>query len=102
MILRPPRSTLFPYTTLFRSQARGLRWPWIFTPAMRRIFDCFEKMAGGWSIRKRSEEHTLNSSHVRISYAVFCLKKKNGSRSFSAEHIWYNSLSFDEARHRLQ
>src|SRR2546430_4123923 len=86
MIRRPPRSTLFPYTTLFRSHrgklralaARGLevtvaipqRWrePWF-----GRAIDV------AWE-RQRSEEHTSNSSHSQISYAVFCLKKKKLDR----------------------
>src|SRR6266496_4414915 len=64
MIRRPPRSTLFPYTTLFRSRlAAGPRSP-----------VAFPDRAGG---RRRDRKSTrLNSSHVEISYAVFCLKKK--------------------------
>src|SRR5688572_31907675 len=65
MIRRPPRSTLFPYTTLFRS-ACGVR------RATRRSSPPCTPSAP----RPRSEEHTLNSSHSQISYAVFCLKKK--------------------------
>src|SRR3989442_10954660 len=65
MIRRPPRSTLFPYTTLFRS---------IGLPnGMRRGGGSFKGMLGGARDRKSTR---LNSSHVRISYAVFCLKKK--------------------------
>src|SRR6266513_5616234 len=63
MIRRPPRSTLFPYTTLFRSPCRG--WPW------RRC----RPPAGACSQGDRKSTR-LNSSHVSISYAVFCLKKK--------------------------
>src|SRR5215813_14339395 len=62
MIRRPPRSTLFPYTTLFRSPGWPSPWP---RPAP----------APGWPPRDRKSTR-LNSSHVRISYAVFCLKKK--------------------------
>src|SRR5579872_7584061 len=63
MIRRPPRSTLFPYTTLFRSRAPPSRARW---PSTRRPCP-----------RGRDRKSTrLNSSHVRISYAVFCLKKK--------------------------
>src|SRR5215469_17149842 len=69
MIRRPPRSTLFPYTTLFRSRrpaqngrAAGAQPPF----RLRRA-------AGGRQDRKSTR---LNSSHVEISYAVFCLKKK--------------------------
>src|SRR6266498_4232366 len=63
MIRRPPRSTLFPYTTLFRSPRDG---PPAAPPAACRL-----RAAHG--DRKSTR---LNSSHVRISYAVFCLKKK--------------------------
>src|SRR5436309_6160897 len=64
MIRRPPRSTLFPYTTLFRSTHGGAAW-----------------RSGGISFSDeqchRDRKSTrLNSSHVKISYAVFCLKKK--------------------------
>src|SRR6266496_2914175 len=64
MIRRPPRSTLFPYTTLFRSRARGTGCQG--GPADRR-------RPGRARDRKSTR---LNSSHVEISYAVFCLKKK--------------------------
>src|SRR5438034_3949672 len=71
MIRRPPRSTLFPYTTLFRSRRHmrsSRRWP--STP--RR------QSSGGTSLRfQRDRKSTrLNSSHTVSSYAVFCLKKK--------------------------
>src|SRR3989337_3833966 len=67
MIRRPPRSTLFPYTTLFRSLSGEQRRP----PSSR-----------GWhhALWPRSEEHTLNSSHGSISYAVFCLKKNKRTK----------------------
>src|SRR5215813_345488 len=67
MIRRPPRSTLFPYTTLFRSAAR--------TPC--RASACRRCRCPSRSADRKSTR--LNSSHVRISYAVFCLKKKNPS-----------------------
>src|SRR2546421_7957151 len=65
MIRRPPRSTLFPYTTLFRSifhdgQAGGCKQP---------LHDVF--------VHADRKSTRLNSSHDQISYAVFCLKKKN-------------------------
>src|SRR5215469_8299075 len=64
MIRRPPRSTLFPYTTLFRSTATPApppcTWPW--------------RKRGRAAVDRKSTR--LNSSHVEISYAVFCLKKK--------------------------
>src|SRR6266496_4637444 len=65
MIRRPPRSTLFPYTTLFRS--RGL-------PSLRRSFLAHGHMQPDMQRDRKSTR--LNSSHVEISYAVFCLKKK--------------------------
>src|SRR5215203_2249934 len=64
MIRRPPRSTLFPYTTLFRSPARRV------CDAPERRDDHARQGAGD---RKSTR---LNSSHANISYAVFCLKKK--------------------------
>src|SRR6266550_5222709 len=64
MIRRPPRSTLFPYTTLFRSD-RGRR---------RTVPGCRSRPVRPRSDRKSTR---LNSSHGYISYAVFCLKKKN-------------------------
>src|SRR3546814_1018940 len=74
MIRRPPRSTrtdtLFPYTTLFRSRVRSRRSDF---GACLRTSDC-ERTAGRDS--RRSEEHTSElQSLMRISYAVFCLKK---------------------------
>src|SRR5476651_1976301 len=65
MIRRPPRSTLFPYTTLFRSPVDGLRR--LANPRWRR---------GGGRATGDRKSTRLNSSHANISYAVFCLKKK--------------------------
>src|SRR2546430_8433565 len=65
MIRRPPRSTLFPYTTLFRSREPPV-------PALARLFPkrrCHPE-------RRDRKSTRLNSSHSQISYAVFCLKKK--------------------------
>src|SRR3712207_7388085 len=101
MIRRPPRSTLFPYTTLFRSlpyQPTGIT---VFQmnlgkmcnqvckhchvdagPDRREIMnrttmeECLTALAGTDIPVVRSEEHTSESSHANISYAVFCLKKK--------------------------
>src|SRR2546422_2054997 len=74
MIRRPPRSTLFPYTTLFRSVNPRTARARAKEPATKR---------SSWrSCRSRSstdrKSTRLNSSHGYISYAVFCLKKKNG------------------------
>src|SRR5256885_12785697 len=70
MIRRPPRSTLFPYTTLFRSALGDIKA--VFTMFLGSYF-------GDWDNESnflRSEEHTSEPSHLVISYAVFCLKKK--------------------------
>src|SRR5260370_6592929 len=81
MIRRPPRSTLFPYTTLFRSsaEAEGLSGRiWRFRRGDRRV--------GASSDRRRpatrSEEHTSELQSHLISYAVFCLKKKKDKHEF--------------------
>src|SRR5437588_690264 len=67
MIRRPPRSTLFPYTTLFRSRGRG-------DPVLRvRPLD---RLPGALHRVQDRKSTRLNSSHTVISYAVFCLKKK--------------------------
>src|SRR5947207_13834042 len=75
MIRRPPRSTLFPYTTLFRSSVlasgRSAREP---PGEMRR-----RRAIGSGAFRDRKSTR-LNSSHTVISYAVFCLKKKKKNR----------------------
>src|SRR3989442_4475308 len=80
MIRRPPRSTLFPYTTLFRSIVLRRRPPARRTASARagRGGQSLPSRprggsGGHWRDRKSTR---LNSSHVRISYAVFCLKKK--------------------------
>src|SRR5436190_18589478 len=74
MIRRPPRSTLFPYTTLFRSprppSAGPTRWHWCRRSAPTRD-------------RKSTR---LNSSHTVISYAVFCLKKKKKQENELVDH----------------
>src|SRR2546426_6743136 len=79
MIRRPPRSTLFPYTTLFRSA--GAR-AWALSPVPSAWASDLEARA--WAALGRPEQchrdrksTRLNSSHLVISYAVFCLKKKN-------------------------
>src|SRR3989442_3823961 len=74
MIRRPPRSTLFPYTTLFRS-----RWAPLFDD---EALIAAKIAAPTVPANRRDRKSTrLNSSHVRISYAVFCLKKKKKQKS---------------------
>src|SRR5690349_23703058 len=80
MVRRPPRSTLFPYTTLFRSQGRRLPRPLARRPdrGAGRIapLSRLRELAVDLSPGDRKSTR-LNSSHVESSYAVFCLKKKN-------------------------
>src|SRR6266487_4540255 len=78
---RPPRSTLFPYTTLFRSGACWWRPP-------------SDAKASPPSSSSRDRKSTrLNSSHPSISYAVFCLKKKKGSEEIESHgQIWMKRL----------
>src|SRR3712207_8243916 len=92
MIRRPPRSTLFPYTTLFRSRTPGLRERVAVEESPRspedsrrttRAGDAARRVDGGslaWRRPGADRKSTrLNSSHANISYAVFCLKKKNNT-----------------------
>src|SRR3712207_9476902 len=85
MIRRPPRSTLFPYTTLFRSEAAAEHAEVLAKAAVLaarpREFELLETMRHdperGLRNRDRDRKSTrLNSSHANISYAAFCLKKK--------------------------
>src|SRR5438445_6256970 len=84
MIRRPPRSTLFPYTTLFRSHASDRRQQkrarrLYSAPQGRRGGPRDARRRGGRDVGSRQVDRKstrLNSSHANISYAVFCLKKK--------------------------
>src|SRR3712207_8355760 len=92
MIRRPPRSTLFPYTTLFRSREPSVEARVLAS----QLFEQRTKVAAELGDARRRDAHRdvppavledrkstrLNSSHANISYAVFCLKKKN---------LYYNS-----------
>src|SRR2546430_5070975 len=92
MIRRPPRSTLFPYTTLFRSHERG------GSQGTLHLAPCPHDACGISHIHphrrhpialQRDRKSTrLNSSHSQISYAVFCLKKKKKKSSTPALRIW--------------
>src|SRR2546422_4514205 len=75
MIRRPPRSTLFPYTTLFRSVPLGLAWLKGLTirTGLANVIAHVDRVLAMITDRKSTR---LNSSHGYISYAVFCLKKK--------------------------
>src|SRR2546427_9059287 len=100
MIRRPPRSTLFPYTTLFRSRAAGDD-PSLASIAARAPLDVSASAARKASNRRRVtgadraagarepgdlKSTRLNSSHSQISYAVYCLKKKKKKKTRTISH----------------
>src|SRR5256885_3696108 len=86
MIRRPPRSTLFPYTTLFRSPVREV-------PAQAGC-PCWRRPDSSHRDRKSTR---LNSSHLVISYAVFCLKKKKLVDAGIAVGFWmYRKAGFPD------
>src|SRR5689334_24343441 len=93
MIRRPPRSTLFPYTTLFRSFltcSDSLGWQLVVPQEM-------------WATRDRKSTR-LNSSHSSISYAVFCLKKKNHLPVQLSPFLLYKTLQahkYVQKNHRV-
>src|SRR2546422_1191579 len=93
MIRRPPRSTLFPYTTLFRSRsgpaapgaaARGGPLPALVAHGRRRAGRLVRRAAAPVARRGDRKSTRLNSSHGYISYAVFCLKKKKNIGQYVA------------------
>src|SRR3712207_8234270 len=102
MIRRPPRSTLFPYTTLFRSTTallpKALPMPHMLHPQL----DAQLRVGQGWTTggnlclqpadaaRGDRKSTRLNSSHANISYAVFCLKKKNNKYVYQS-HLYFSS-----------
>src|SRR2546430_10734119 len=90
MIRRPPRSTLFPYTTLFRSvKPRQIR-------IARAVCPAPERARQARTLDRKSTR--LNSSHSQISYAVFCLKKKkkNAHLLYRQQHSYRDTLESDE------
>src|SRR5256885_8435398 len=84
MIRRPPRSTLFPYTTLFRSPVMRDR----YFQAARPLSEYLRLAQENGSIDRKSTR--LNSSHLVISYAVFCLKKKKKNHYTNTNHRQHN------------
>src|SRR2546426_2779724 len=102
MIRRPPRSTLFPYTTLFRSRRPSGRRdarddP--HGPAREERSAVGLPIRGGNAVDRKSTR--LNSSHLVISYAVFCLKKKNSHQIWSCRRTFRGSESFKENPRRI-
>src|SRR6202050_1394008 len=86
MIRRPPRSTLFPYTTLFRSLAE---WKYAVAPLDERPAGQSDELIANPD-RKSTR---LNSSHMSISYAVFCLKKKILHATVGSPSRWHEGCS---------
>src|SRR3546814_7513965 len=121
MIRRPPRSTLtdtlFPYTTLFRSERRKsasmsrhagsrncpscTRSPYV--AATRSFTRCWRAVSVSFSSSRRSEEHTSElQSLMRISYAVFCLKKKKTNNTQKRQphyHIYHPQKDISDTYH---
>src|SRR3712207_7148408 len=98
MIRRPPRSTLFPYTTLFRSVATGTEpGPLLLQEGpLARVAGQRDRLVvgrGGLGVAAEAAQQDrkstrLNSSHANISYAVFCLKKKkNNTNKLKRHHL---------------
>src|SRR2546430_6750939 len=101
MIRRPPRSTLFPYTTLFRSHISDLR---DYKPKLSLMSSIFKRVPllscpGLWSTSQMvmllfhpasadRKSIRLNSSHSQISYAVFCLKKKKKKQTYDDTKVY--------------
>src|SRR3712207_8776707 len=97
MIRRPPRSTLFPYTTLFRSAQRGV-------PRGGRAPPHTPDGTVGWAGRRPErlpdrKSTRLNSSHANISYAVFCLKKKDVHRQ-AASLVYHRHTALLSLEHQ--
>src|SRR2546426_3158076 len=92
MIRRPPRSTLFPYTTLFRSRSGRHRWRLSSHPRIEigrhglgvwiQFLWRVGRRNGNGSPQSDRKSTRLNSSHLVISYAVFCLKKKKREKDY--------------------
>src|SRR5438034_7284401 len=99
MLRRPPRSTLFPYTTLFRSpewiaadmlaqaeHGSGHERVWLVTTSERIFTETPQAACPQTAARKDRKSTRLNSSHTVISYAVFCLKKKKKKKKKITKH----------------
>src|SRR5256885_12946327 len=84
MIRRPPRSTLFPYTTLFRSESPGGAAVRVSRP---------DRSRAARRARRDRKSTRLNSSHLVISYAVFCLKKKKTHKNDTCSNYFLHTIS---------
>src|SRR2546429_5281230 len=91
MIRRPPRSTLFPYTTLFRSVKARIRES--SSELLRRLPHVAEASSPRASCMRDRKSTRLNSSHGYISYAVFCLKKKQQDEIALARYRYETTIT---------
>src|SRR2546421_6031806 len=101
MIRRPPRSTLFPYTTLFRSGVGELIWEAAERGAKVVVVGLggSATVDGGTGAARDRKSTRLNSSHDQISYAVFCLKKKKLQRSNHAPTLLGRCRRVGQSQH---
>src|SRR2546430_7879152 len=97
MIRRPPRSTLFPYTTLFRSI--GARGEHLQRPRAACGPDRIGGVGKGDVAPLDRKSTRLNSSHSQISYAVFCLKKKKNTKDHDKNKHEYHMTSYIQTAH---
>src|SRR5688500_19908326 len=90
-MLFPPCSSLFPYTTLFRSSFPGFIWIFLMSAIGKEASVELLGIPNNYLNEnvRRSEEHSLNSSHLVISYAVFCLKKKKIISNIYRQYTWF-------------
>src|SRR5438552_14078568 len=88
MIRRPPRSTLFPYTTLFRSHLLRIDVSW----GDQQIVHKGRSPMSYDSFSRDRKSTRLNSSHQIISYAVFCLKKKKTKNKSDIQHVQNSNI----------
>src|SRR2546427_5702997 len=95
MIRRPPRSTLFPYTTLFRSVADA-------ATVAEGASTTFDLAANDTDPDKDRKSTRLNSSHSQISYAVFCLKKKKTCYPAAEYTRNCTKINYDDSRQRRE
>src|SRR5688572_32516314 len=98
MIRRPPRSTLFPYTTLFRSRqyVPGAVAPFIVGAdgPDHMLFTALDNLIAQKRVPVDRKSTRLNSSYSQISYAVFCLKKKKKNKNRRHILVTYNNDSY--------
>src|SRR2546430_13625375 len=94
MIRRPPRSTLFPYTTLFLSHQESQEHRAAVTHENPGGLEIPAQKPGGGISRDRKSTR-LNSSHSQISYAVFCLKKKKKNTVTVVRSLYTHTLTYD-------